>query len=512
MICRFIQAKAVGFVNAHLAIMKNKLVLWGTNTQDEKVLVAMELLPDNNKVVTYLFPEAIATDEFYQKMMDLWRTGQPVEFPEGHQKLESELTMTETLLPESIRVDRGDLIQRAQTEWHYMVLSSKLNQSYRSELEEMEERANKLDRFDNELWDSLKGFWDKVQNQVRERTLLREHADQLRDRTNAAFNQLKALRSRMDEEFRSKSRENVDRFFSALDEAERRVEEGLHLSKVFDELKELQQKFRSIDFTRDHRTKVWQRLDNAFKAVKEKRYGGASTPGGSEEGAPVDRTNRRHEGLISAIEKMERSIERDEADLNFQKKKIDATDGQLEAQIRQAKIMMIEQRIQSKREKLLEMHQTREQLEDRMSKIQDREDKRKERERLEEAKVAAKEKIAGEIRAQQEALSDDQEKLAKAAAAIAPPKAAEGTTDAPPAPAPEAEVADADDQPEAAPAAQEEESLLDAVTTTLGESLEDMMDTVKAVSSVVVDQLEEAIEEVKEKVLGKEEDEEQGKD
>jgi hypothetical protein len=60
--------------------MKNKLVLWGANTQDEKVLVAIELLPDNNRVITYLFPEAIATDDFYLKMKDQWRVDQTVDF------------------------------------------------------------------------------------------------------------------------------------------------------------------------------------------------------------------------------------------------------------------------------------------------------------------------------------------------------------------------------------------------------------------------------------------------
>lgn len=506
--------------------MKNKLVLWGTNAQDEKVLVAMELLPDNNKVVTYLFPEAVATDEFYQKMMDHWRTDQPVDFPEGHQKIERELSMTNSLLPDDIRIERGDLIQRAQTEWHYMVLSTKLNQSYRSELEEMEERANRLDRFDDELWNGLKSFWDKVQNQVRDRNLLREHADQLRDRTNAAFTHLKSLRTRMDEEFRAKSRENVDRFFASLEEAEKRIEEGLHLSKVFDELKSLQQKFREIDFTRDHRTKVWQRLDTAFKALKDKRFGGGSGPaagsgGGGEEAGGGDRTNRRYEGLLAAIDKMEKSIERDEADLSFQKKKIDSTDGQLEAQIRQAKILMIEQRIQSKREKLQEMHQTRAQLEDRLQKQQERESKRKERERLEEAKEAAKEKIAGEIRAQQGALTDDeQDKIARAAAALTPTAAEKEATAPDAADAPEATAPDEAEAPAAEP---KEESLIEAATTTLSESLEDLADTAKAVTSVVgekledavekaMDTVEDALEDLKEKVFGKGDDDDDKED
>ncbi|MBI5916581.1 MAG: SUMF1/EgtB/PvdO family nonheme iron enzyme [Bacteroidetes bacterium] len=75
---------------------------------------------------------------------------------------------------------------------------------------------------------------------------------------------------------------------------------------------------------------------------------------------------RRYDGLISAIEKMEQSIGRDKNDLDFQRHKIDTTDGQLEAQIRQAKIVMIEERLSSKEEKLAEMNVTKEGLEKRL--------------------------------------------------------------------------------------------------------------------------------------------------
>lgn len=53
--------------------MKTKLVLWGTDAKDERVLIAMELRPELNQVGMWLFPEEIATDEFSQKLFDEWR-------------------------------------------------------------------------------------------------------------------------------------------------------------------------------------------------------------------------------------------------------------------------------------------------------------------------------------------------------------------------------------------------------------------------------------------------------
>ena len=213
--------------------MKTKLVLWGTNAQNERLLIGLELRPDVNKVNVYTFPESVATEEFSQLLLKDWRNNDPVEFPEGHQVIEKELTITESLLPEEIKVERGDIVQRAQTEWHFIVLSAKLNDAYRNELSELQTKVESLERYESGLWDNLKAFWDKVQVQVRERNLLKDHANSLRDDTNSLFARMKELRNKLDEEFQRISSENYDRFFGFLDDIEKKVNEGMRLAANF---------------------------------------------------------------------------------------------------------------------------------------------------------------------------------------------------------------------------------------------------------------------------------------
>ena len=456
--------------------MKNKIVVWGTNAENEKVLIALELQADTNKVLLYTFPESVATDEFVNKMMADWRTGAPVQFPEEHTTLERELSVTESLLPDDLRVERGDLIQRAQTEWHFAVLSAKLHHAYEQELADFKEKVEALSAYDHGLWDNLRGFWDKVQEQARDRNLYREHADNLRDNINALFDDMKKMRSKVQDEFMSVSSKVYEDFNKTLSDIEARISSGgAKMNSVFEELKQIQRRYRDAKMSNEHRNKLWERLDGAFKAAKERKFGPSAN-----EGSLVERHERRLEGLRVAIHRMEDSIKRDEEELNFQQKKVASTEGQLEAQIRSAKIKMIEERIASKREKLAEMSSTRNDVLRQVNSAKDKENKRAEKEaerkKLEAAKEAAKSEIAAGIKA----------KSVDEAPEAAQPKATE---------TPKAE------EPAAAPQKEEkEDNLFDAAGILLGEAFEDVVDTVKAVGKVFGEKADEMLEDAVDKV------------
>jgi hypothetical protein len=432
--------------------MKTKLVLWGNNANNEKVLIAMELRPDANKVDIFTFPKAVATEEFTTKMMEEWRNGTAVEFPEGNTHIERELAVADSVLPDDLKVDRPELIQRAQTEWHFLVLSTKLNQVYRTELDELKEKVEKLTNYDGDMWDSLKGFWDKVQGQVQERNLFREHADLLRDGINDLFLKLKDMRTALNNEFETKSVEAHSKFIALIESIEARIKANPKSASIFEDLKQMQTDYRTAAMTREHRNHVWERLDGAFKMAKGERGG---TTGGEFTSASA-RIQNRLEGLNAAIYKMEISTNRDKEELDFQQKKIATSDGQLETQIRQAKLRMVQERYESKKAKLDEMIATRVDVEKSLDAALEKEAKRGNKPAPAPVEAAATTPETIEIPAEVLAAVAAEEPVVEASAETAP----------------------------AAP----------SVSETIEHAIEDTIDTVKAVAEVAADKVEDFIE------------------
>ena len=438
--------------------MKNRIVFWGKNENSEKLLLALELLAEEGKVNVISFPEALVSEEFNQTLTKDWRDGKTVDFPEGFTSTLVELTVTGSILPAGITAEKMDLVTRAQAEWNFSILSSRLFRSYQSELNEFKDKVERALNFDKNMWDELKSFWDRVQEQARDKSLFREHSEHLRQETNELFGKLKDLRGKLDEEFDRTSKTLYEDIVAKLGDIENKVREGIRLQPLFDELKDIQKKIREVKLNRDHRNKIWDKLDATFKVLKEKRFG----PETADDNNPLVRIQKRYEGLMAAIDKMESSVGRDVEELNFQNGKVNTSFGQLEAQIRQAKVAMIEERVRSKKEKLTEMYATKTELDRKMEQLQEKEKRKADEMLKEDAKKAAQEKIANEI-----------------AAANAAREKVKG----------------------------EKESLFDAATSILGDSITDMVDTVKAVAEVVEDRIEDKIDEIKEIWKDKKEEE-----
>ena len=394
--------------------MKKKIVLWGNDAEDKKILIALELQERENKVHLYTFQESQVSETFFNQMMDDWRNGKEVEFPEGYETIVRELSMTEDILPETIKVQRADLINRAKTEWHFVVLSTKLYDLYNTELDDFKEKVTKLLDFDGAIWDEMRSFWSKITEQARERNLFRDHADKLRDGANELFVAMKELKSKANEELAKVSKEHVGTFTTRLSTVKEKAEKGMSLGPLFDELKKIQAEFKNADFTRNDRSKVWKKIDDAFKVVKEKKYGKA--PEGQN--TALVRLERRYQGLKSAIGKMEASIRRDKSDIDYQNNRAGNSMGQLEMQLREAKVKMVEGRISSKQEKLDEMLSTKVDLEKRMEKEKARAEKQEEKKAIAKKKAEIKQKMDATISDQANLSKEEVEKLKKATSAV----------------------------------------------------------------------------------------------
>lgn len=435
--------------------MRRKIVLWGSNEKDEKLLVALELLEKENLVNIFTFPENVATEEFYKAMSEKWREDEEVEFPATYTKTERKLSVSDSLLPDEIKVEKTDLINRAQAEWHFIVLSSKLFGMYKSELEEIKERADELTEFESGLWNELKEFWNKVQGQLNDKNLFREHGAALKERTNLLFDKLKELRKELDAQFESQSKDHAEAFKTELKEIEEKISKGLGLSPLFEDLKQLQAKFRNFKFTKNDRDELWSKIDNAFKKLKEQR--GVKSESSSTNN--LARHESRLNGLHGAIQKMERSINYDKRDLEDELKKGDDVGGQLEVQLRKAKIRMIEERLRSKEEKLVDMHLTQKEIETRIDREKKRQVKAEKYEKLEEAKDVVKLKIASDIAEMSKERDQISEKLEQAASEIQTPH---------------------------------KESFFEKLTDSVEQLVEDVVDSAKAVAEVVSEKIDVA--------------------
>ena len=384
--------------------MKDRLVFWGKENESRKVLITIDLNEDSGMYDVQVIEAEQVTEEFDNLVRNEWRNnGGDIVFPEVLKQFSRELSLTQDLLPREIKVDRDDLLKMAQAEWNFFVLSKRLKNTYSDELEEFEQKVSQMEEYDQTLWNNMKGFWSKVQKQIRERNLAKRHGNDLKRRTNAIFSSLKTLRSRSEKDFVEASAIHKAKFMNQLEAIKERMKEGKSLRHLFDDLKKIQKEFKNYRFTRQDHSAVWDQLDGLFKEIKARKYGKSNS-----ENDPLVKTTNRVDGLKAAIARMKKSISKDQKELKFQKDKIAQADGQLEAQIRQAKLSMLEERIHSKEIKLEDMFKTEKQLTSRLSSL-------KEKARREEEEQKVKERIAKEIQEKQAKLEHDPKVQAAAA-------------------------------------------------------------------------------------------------
>ena len=95
--------------------MRTRLVFWGKNDKEEKVLIGLNLNEEDSDIDVYVFPETAVTEDFVNQMQKNWRTGEELLFPDQHIVLKRPLGITQSMLPDGYSVDA--IVQVAPCIW-----------------------------------------------------------------------------------------------------------------------------------------------------------------------------------------------------------------------------------------------------------------------------------------------------------------------------------------------------------------------------------------------------------
>ena len=223
---------------------------------------------------------------------------------------------------------------------------------------------------------------------------------------------MKDLKKNLYKQADQKSKEVATELLQEVESISEKIQQGLGVGPLFDELKQIQNKYYKAQMNKKDKNSVWEKLDSAFKALKDNK---GKKQDKEHRNSEENHINNRLAGLADAIKRMEKSIARDQEEIDFQNIRINQTEGKLELQLREAKMKMIEQSIISKREKLDDMLKTRESLDAKVASMAEKKLKR-------DAEQKVKDKIATNIESQKEILDSDSEKLSAAAAEISESK------------------------------------------------------------------------------------------
>ena len=327
--------------------MKDNIVFWGANEQDQKILVILRLRNSDHKVDIWTFMKDKLEDEFVEKMFEDWDNIDVSTFPEPTTYEERDVTSTD-LLPENVKAHNTELVIRTEEEWRVKVLSSRIFEMMANEVTALNEQVKTLDQYDKTLWETAKGYNSKLNIHSQERNFTRDQFGELNQILNECFDKLKTMMNEENKQYEEQAVLNKKQILQKLAEFDKQAEDDSMLGKIFNDLKAFQTEIKSIRLTRDGRKEVWDKINESFQNIKDRRK--------SMAGFKLD---KRINGLRNAINKMENSIRRDQESVDFQTRQAQHVNaGKLEMQLRAAKAKMLDSRIDSKTKKLDDMKKT----------------------------------------------------------------------------------------------------------------------------------------------------------
>ena len=333
--------------------MRDRVTIWGNNEKKERVLLAIELIEEAHQAIICTFLKDQLNKEQIAWLENFWVDGDNDNWDslKIEQRVERDFSNS-YLLPDELKVDDPSVIKKTESAWQYRILTRKLFQMLKQDIDAVGNRIKEESANTKVLWQDAKDLWEKVKENYIEKNLNKEQTKQLRESLNEMFAALKEKKQAAFSAAIEDSKEDFEKFKHEILAIKEKINPENKLNELFKGLQEVQQKVHQQKLASPHYQELKALFNDSFnqiKALKKEHY--------------LSKIDRRVAGLTEAIEKMKQSIARDEASLEFQNKKMSHNNAtQLEAKLRQVKLDMIEERIKSKKKKLKEMLKTLDEL------------------------------------------------------------------------------------------------------------------------------------------------------
>lgn len=333
---------------------KDKAILWGYDDQDIDIVVGLQLKTNENKVDFFVYKRKDLNKNELDQLTEAWLKNTDGTLPLGYTHLEQDMSVS-SFLPDNVKAKDMDAVQNIKQEWFIAILSERLYQMYKIEIQNLDEKVREAKKYNKGLSEQAKELWDKIKTHREEQNLTRDHVEDLKEDTNKVFEKIKVLRDQSNNAYENESNSNVEIIENRLNEFDGELSANfINFKKVFEELKAFQQLTRDMNLTKEHREQIRLRINDRFDTLNKKREEHKEQRGSFAE--------QRLKGLDEAITKMQESINYDKKQREIQQKGMGKAETKLEIQLREMKLKVFDEKIKSKQEKLDDMLKTKEKL------------------------------------------------------------------------------------------------------------------------------------------------------
>ena len=290
--------------------MNTRLVLWGEIGTDRKALIAIHLDEETAKIHIHAFPKEDVTKEIQDAVFVDWKNGGEYTFPDNaiHWEIDAN---SDTILPEEVKVDRLDVVLQSQHKWGKKLMSSKINQLLTDEVKLLEEKASVVAAYDQSLWDKAKAQWEKIASYQKKSEISWEQTTVLKDKINAVFEALKAVKRINNENEDQANAVLVKNYYKRIEDLQAKLIYNDQWKFIFEELKKIQTELKEPAIRWNHKRTIYNQVNAIFDDLRKYRMTEV-----------VSKTQGRISQLTKILDGLKDSIARDNESYTMQVEKM----------------------------------------------------------------------------------------------------------------------------------------------------------------------------------------------